>query len=69
MPEARVQLAAEPDYVAPRAGDVKHSCADASLAKELLGFAPQVTFEEGLRLAIDYYRNMADNASGVASRA
>lgn len=57
------------DYVAPRAGDVKHSCADASLAKELLGFAPQVTFEEGLRLAIDYYRDLAESASGVASQA
>lgn len=38
-----------PIFDAPRPGDVKHSCADIRLARDLLGFAPVVSFEEGLR--------------------
>ncbi len=49
----------EPDYAPPRKGDVKHSLADVRLAKELIGYEPQVDFEEGLRLAIDYYASIA----------
>lgn len=49
----------QPRYAPPRAGDVRHSCADASMSKELLGFEPQVSFEDGLSRAIDYYRNVA----------
>ena len=45
-----------PNYVAERAGDVKHSLADISLARELIGFEPLVSFDEGLRLAIDWYK-------------
>lgn len=51
----------KPRYVAPRAGDVKHSCADIELAKRLLRFQPSIGFEEGLRRAIDYYRGMANS--------
>jgi nucleoside-diphosphate-sugar epimerase len=43
-------------YQAERAGDVKHSLADVSLAKRLIGYEPAVFFEEGLRQAIDWYR-------------
>lgn len=47
-----------PRYVAPRPGDIKHSCAAIDRARELLGFRPLVGFEEGLRRAIDYYRKL-----------
>ncbi len=46
-------------YVPRRAGDVMHSCADVRLAKDLLGFTPVVSFEEGLKRAIEYYKSMA----------
>ena len=46
----------EPVYEAERAGDVKHSLADINLAKKLLGFNPAIMFEEGLRLAIEWYK-------------
>ncbi len=49
----------KPRHVEPRAGDVRHSCADVTLLKELLGFKPLVSFEEGLRRAIGYYRSIA----------
>ncbi|MEN9559726.1 MAG: hypothetical protein RLZZ502_937 [Pseudomonadota bacterium] len=38
-----------------RAGDVQHSQADISKAKDLLGYAPQIVFAEGLKLAMPYY--------------
>lgn len=48
----------KPQYVPQRTGDVLHSCADISLAGSLLGFVPQVSFEDGLGRAIDYYRSI-----------
>ncbi len=46
----------EPKFGPDRAGDIKHSNADISKAKELLGYDPQYSFAEGLQLAIDWYR-------------
>lgn len=43
-----------------RAGDVKHSLADISKAKNLLGYAPAVSVEEGLRLTFNWYKNNKD---------
>ena len=43
-------------YTDPRPGDVRHSLADVSLAKELIGYEPKVFFAEGLRKAIDWYK-------------
>jgi UDP-glucose 4-epimerase len=37
-----------PTHEPPRAGDVRDSLADISLAKEVLGYEPQLQFEEGL---------------------
>ncbi len=51
----------KPQYVPRRAGDVVHSCADVTLAEKLLGFEPQVSFEEGLRRAIDYYSSISSS--------
>ena len=42
----------EPDYAAPRAGDVRESVADVSLARELIGYEPSVDLEEGLERTI-----------------
>jgi len=44
------------EYTDPRPGDIKHSLADITRAKELLGFKPGIDFEQGLRLAIDWYK-------------
>jgi nucleoside-diphosphate-sugar epimerase len=48
----------QPRHVGPRPGDVRHSCADITLAQDLLSYEPQIGFEEGLGRAIDYYRSM-----------
>lgn len=42
-------------YVDSRAGDVKHSLADISLAKKLIGYEPVIEFRQGLEKAIDWY--------------
>ena len=44
-----------PVYGDPRAGDVKHSLADISQAREALGYEPIVGFEQGLRATIDSF--------------
>ena len=46
---------AEPVYGPFRAGDVRHSQADISKARDLLGFAPRIDAREGLRLAGSWY--------------
>jgi nucleoside-diphosphate-sugar epimerase len=46
----------DPTYAEPREGDVRDSQADISKAKALLGYEPVVTFEEGLRRTIEWYR-------------
>jgi nucleoside-diphosphate-sugar epimerase len=46
----------EVKYDAPRDGDIRDSQADISQAREILGYEPQVTFEEGLRRTFEWYR-------------
>ena len=45
----------EVNYEAPRIGDVKHSLADISKAKKMLGFEVQVAFKEGLQKTIEWF--------------
>ena len=45
-----------PTYAPERAGDVKHSLADITRAREVLGYAPVVQFREGLAATTAWYR-------------
>ena len=45
-----------PIHADERPGDIKHSRADINKARDLLGFAPIVSFEAGLRRTVDWYR-------------
>jgi len=45
-----------PDYQAPRAGDVKHSLADISRARQFLDYKPRVDLRSGLQLTIDWWQ-------------
>ena len=45
----------EPLYGPDRAGDIKHSNADINKAKNLLGYAPDWSFERGINAAIEWY--------------
>lgn len=44
------------NYGAPRAGDVRDSQADTTAAKARLGYTPKFSFEEGLRLTLEWFR-------------
>lgn len=46
----------EPHFGPDRPGDIKHSNADISKARRLLGYDPDYSFEEGIRLAIAWYK-------------
>jgi UDP-N-acetylglucosamine/UDP-N-acetyl-alpha-D-glucosaminouronate 4-epimerase len=41
----------------PREGDIRDSQADITQARELLGYDPQVDFEEGIRRTFEWYRS------------
>ena len=45
----------EVQYGPEREGDIKHSLADITLAQEAFDYNPQVNFEEGLRLTVEWY--------------
>ena len=52
--------AIQPVFDPPRAGDVRESLADISLAREMLGFEPAVDFDTGLSRSIEYYRSVTE---------
>ena len=58
----------EAAYDAPRAGDIKHSLADISRARQALGFKVLVGFEEGLRRTVDWYRAQVSSQQLAVSR-
>jgi UDP-glucose 4-epimerase len=43
-------------YAAVRSGDIKHSLADISKARQALGYEPKVGFGEGLQRTVEWYR-------------
>jgi nucleoside-diphosphate-sugar epimerase len=47
----------KPIYTDPRPGDVKHSLADITSAKNLIGYNPTVLFRHGLQNTIGWYRD------------
>jgi nucleoside-diphosphate-sugar epimerase len=47
-----------PLYGGERGGDIKHSLADISLAEKHLDYKPRVSFEDGLRRTVDWYRSL-----------
>ena len=46
----------EPIFGPDRPGDIKHSNADISKAKKLLGYDPDYSFADGIKLAIEWYK-------------
>lgn len=46
----------EPEFGPERAGDIRHSHADIGKARRLLGYDPDYSFQDGIQLAIAWYR-------------
>jgi UDP-glucose 4-epimerase len=52
-------------YGTERAGDIKHSLADISLASKLIGYQPIIGFEEGLARTVAWYRTQVARPAAV----
>ena len=57
----------ETQYDPPREGDIRDSQADISIAKALLRYDPQVSFEDGLARTFDWYRSAQEKAAAPKS--
>ncbi|MEP7027319.1 MAG: NAD-dependent epimerase/dehydratase family protein [Candidatus Eisenbacteria bacterium] len=60
--KAILEFPGEAIHAAPRAGEVQRIYLDASRAKAVLGWTPEVPFEEGLLRTVEWYR--AERAAG-----
>lgn len=47
----------QPAFGPARAGDIKHSHADISCAKEMLGYDPDWSFARGIKAAVEWYKD------------
>lgn len=54
--ESLIGVQLKPIFGPDRLGDIKHSNADITKAKQMLGYAPDYSFEKGIREAVDWYR-------------
>ena len=56
--EMRTLIGADvrPNYAPTRAGDVRDSQAEITKARTILGYEPMVSFEDGLKNTLDWYR-------------
>ena len=54
-------------FAPARAGDVKHSLADITLAQKHLGYSADVSFEEGLKRTVEWYEQQAKAAQAVVA--
>jgi nucleoside-diphosphate-sugar epimerase len=55
----------EPQYVAPRRGEVQHSMASIDHARKGLGFEPTVGFRNGLARTVEYFQRLPVRAEGM----
>jgi UDP-glucose 4-epimerase len=56
-----------PRYDPPRGGDVLHSQANISLARQVLGYEPKVPYEQGLRRTVEWYRGELAAEAGLGT--
>jgi nucleoside-diphosphate-sugar epimerase len=57
----------EPIYAEPRVGDVKHSLADISRAREALGYTPTVGFRDGIARTLEWFEQSGSHWVDVAA--
>lgn len=53
-------------YEKDRPGDVRRHIANTFRARDLIGFSPTVSFDEGLRATVEWYRQMFGGGNGQA---
>ncbi len=50
------RMSVEPEYTGPRPGEIRHSYADLTRAKRFLGYEPMVSFIQGLKMTVAWYK-------------
>jgi len=55
-------------YAPERAGDIKHSLADITLAQKHLGYKVLVNFEDGLRRTVEWYKKQSQPVGARAAQ-
>ncbi len=58
----------QPKFGPDRKGDIKHSNADITKAKEMLGYNPEWSFERGIIAAIDWYKEELNFENSYTSK-
>ena len=58
-----LDLEVTPTYGPPRMGDINHSCADIEKATEAFGYQPVVSFKDGLKKTVEWYKATATRQS------
>jgi UDP-glucose 4-epimerase len=53
--QAMIGVQATVKYIAPKTGDVRHSLADISAARRILGYEPRILIEEGLKKTVEAF--------------
>lgn len=53
---AALGIKIEPAYLPARQGDINHSNADITKARKMLGYDPKYSFSDGIKLAIEWYK-------------
>jgi len=53
----------EVDYQAKQKGDVRHTMADMTKAKEKLGYKPKVSIQDGLQTEYEWIRSLVDHST------
>jgi UDP-glucose 4-epimerase len=61
-----VDCTLDPLFEAPRAGDIRDSQADVSLAAERLGYRAAIDLSEGIRRSVAWYAGLIANAAGAS---
>ena len=61
--QAITDVTVDATYVAPRAGEVRHSLADNSRARSVLGWQPQVDLREGLTRTVEHFESLAETGA------
>ncbi|HSY71426.1 MAG TPA: SDR family oxidoreductase [Alloacidobacterium sp.] len=56
-----------PIYGPERTGDIQNSLADISVAREAFGYEPLISFEEGLRRTVEWYKQQMNEAAPQSS--
>lgn len=64
-----LQFTKDPKFLPARPGDIRHSQADISRAREYLGYEPMVSFRAGLERTVAWYRDQRNRAAELMALA